>query len=142
MEALESLDCLQSSVELFVVTFNEIRGFRAATVKELFCFDVSGQKIAVLEDMLQRCDLHRVIVVAWCSPANVTLEIRLPEEGKIEDLLFEIVHESPVGLFSADFECPSDILEEMHMAELDDATWVHISGCNADGFVVIADESE
>ena len=139
---MESLDCFQSSIELFVVALDEIRSFRATAVKELFCFDMSGQQIAVFEDMLKCCNLHRVIVMTRSTPANVTLKVCLTEEWKIEDLLFEIVHESPVGLFAADFERSPDVLEEMHMAELDDAAWVHIFGCHADGFVVIANEGQ
>lgn len=111
-------------------------------MKELLCFHVSGQKIAVLKDMLERCNLQSIIVVAWRSPANVTLKVRLTEEGKIKDLLFEISHKSSVRLFAADFEGSSDVLKEMHMTELDDATGVHISSRHADGFIVIADESK
>lgn len=75
------------------------------------------------------------------TPANVTLKVCLTEEGKIEDLLFKIVHESSVGFLAADFERSSDVLKEMHVAELNNAVRVDISGRHADGFVVIADEN-
>lgn len=110
-------------------------------MEKLFCCHVGSEKITVLEDVLERCDLHRIIIMARSTPTNVTLKVCLTKEGKIEDLFFEIGHESSVGLFAADFKCSSDVLKEMHMAELDDATWVHIFGCHADGFIVIADEN-
>lgn len=111
-------------------------------MKELFCFDMSGQKITVFEDMIECCDLQRIIVMTRSTPANVTLKVGLAEKWKIEDLLFKIFHKRPVGLFAANFKSSSDVLEEMHMAELDDASWVHISSRHADRFVVVADENE
>lgn len=142
MEALESLDSFQSSVELFVVALDEIRGSRTAGMEKLIGFHVRGQQIAVLEDVIQRRNLQLVIVMTRSTPTNVALQIRLTEERKIENLLFKIAHEHSVGLFATYFECSSDVFEEMHMAELDDTTGVHISGCHANGFIVIADENQ
>lgn len=142
LEALESLDGLQSSLQLLIVAFDEIRCSRATVVEEILRFHVACQQIAVVEDVLQRVNLQMIVVVTRRSPADVTLQIRLPEVGKIEDLLFEVREEVPVGCFASDFECPADVLEEMHVAELNDATGVDRSRRHADGFVVVTDKTE
>ncbi len=139
-EALESLDGFESSVQLFVVAFDEIRGSRTAVVEELLCFNVPREEIAVVEDIVERRDLQRVIVVAWSSPTDVTLQIRLPEVRKIEDFFFEICQEASVGLFASHFERSSDVLEEVYVTELNDDAGVDLFRSQTDGFVVVADE--
>ena len=139
-EALEALNGFQSAVQLLVVALDEICGFRAAVVEEILCPDVTGEKIAVVEDVFERVNLERIIVVPWRSPTNVTLEIRLAEVWEIEDLLFQIGEKTSVRLFAADFERSSDVLEEVDVAELDDDIGVDGFGRHADGFVVVADE--
>lgn len=140
LEALKSLNGFQSAVELFIVAFDEVRRSGAAVVKELLRFDVAGQEVAVVKDVVERRDLQRVIVIPWSSPANVALEVRLPEVWKIEDLFLKISEEVPVGLFASHFERSSDVLKEVDMTELDDDTWVHLFRGETDGFVVVADE--
>jgi len=141
LEALESLDCFQSSVELFVVAFNEVRGPRTTIMEKLLCCDVTREQIAVVEDVLERCDLQGIIIVARSAPADMAFQIRLAEVRKIEDLFLEIREEVPVGLLASHFERSSDVLEEMDMAELDDCVGVDLFRCHADGFVVVADKS-
>ena len=141
LEALESLNGFESSVQLFVVALNEIGRSWAAIVEELFCFDVASEEIGVLEDVFERCDLHRIIVMAWGSPANVTFEICLSQVRKIEDLLFQIFDESSVGFLAAHFQGSSNVLQKMDMTELHDDTGVNCSCRHANGFIVVTDES-
>ena len=141
-KALESLDGFQSAVQLLVVAFNEVRRSRAAVVEKLLCCDVPRQQIAVGEDVLERLDLHRIVVVAWGSPTDMTFQVLLPEVREIEDLLFEICEKVPVGLLAADFEGSSDVFQEVDVAELDDDTGVDRSCCQADGFIVVADNAQ
>ena len=111
-------------------------------MEKMFCFDVRGQQIAVIKNMIERCDLHRIIVVARSAPSDVPFQIRLAEERESKDLLLKIIHESSVGLFASDLEGSSDVFKKVHMAQLNDALWVHIFCCHADGFIVITDEGE
>ena len=142
MEALESLNGFQSSVELFVTAFDDVRGLGAAIVKELLRFHVACKQITVVEDVVERGDFHRIIVVPWCSPANVTLKIRLAECRKIEDFLFEVIDKFSVRFVASHFQGFADVLQEVDMAELDDDAGVHLTRCHANGFVVIADDSK
>lgn len=139
LEALKSLNGFESAVELLVVAFDEVRRSRAAVVKELLRFDVAGQEVAVVKDVVERRDLQHVIVMPWSSPANVALEVRLPEVRKIEDLFLKISEEAPVGLFASHFERSSDVLKEVDMTELDDDTGVRLFRGETNGFVVVAD---
>lgn len=139
-KALESLNGFEPSVELFVVAFDEIGCSWAAIVKELLRFHVACKKIAVVEDVVERGDLQGIIVVTRRSPADVPFQIFLAEVWKVEDLLFEIRKEASVRFLAADFQSPADVLEEMDVAELDDAARVDLTSCETDGFVVIADE--
>lgn len=142
METLESLNGFQSAVDLLVEALDEVRGFRTSIVKQVFRFHIACEQIAVVENMLERCDLHRVIVVPWRSPADVAFEVRLSQVREIEDLLFQIFDECSVGFLATHFQSPPDILEEVHMAELHDDTGVDCSRRHADGFVVIADQGK
>lgn len=142
LEALESLNCFQSSVELLVVALNEVCCFRTAIVKKILRFHISCQQIAVVKDMLECSDLQRVVVVSWRSPADVTFQIRLTEVRKIEDLCLKIFKERSVCLFTAYLQGFSDVLEEMHMAKLHNNAGVDSFCRHADGFIVIADEGE
>lgn len=95
-------------------------------MEEIFRTDVAREQITVVEDMLERSDLERIIVVAGRSPADVTFQVRLAEVREIEDLLFDVCEEVPVSLFATDFECSPDVLEEVDVAELG-------SECHASG---------
>ena len=142
METLESLNCFQSSIELFVVALDEVRGFGTAVVMEMLRSHIAGQQIAVVEDVLQCSDLLWIIIVSWCSPADVPLEIRLAKVRQIEDFRFQILHERSVGFITSHLERLSDIFQEVHMAELNNHLRVDCSGCHANRFIVIADESK
>ncbi len=140
LKALESLNCFQSAVQLFVATFDEIGGLWTAIVKEIFRTDIAREQIAVVENMLERCDLERIIVVTRCSPANMPFEIVLPQTGKGEDLLFQIFDETPVRFLASHLQGLSNVLQKMDMAELDDDTRIDSNCCHANGFVVVADQ--
>ena len=142
LKALESLNGFESAVQLFVVALNEIRCFRAAIMKELLRFHITGEQIAVVEDMLKGSDLQWIVVVSRRSPADVPFEICLTEVGKVEDLPFEIFHKCSVGFVASHLERSSDVFEEVHMAELDYNPGVDCFRRHTDGFIVVADESK
>lgn len=142
MKALKPLNCFQSAVELLVVALDEIGSFRTAVVMEIFCLHIACQQIAVVEDVLQCADLQRIVIVSGRSPSDVAFEVRLSEVRQIEDLVFEIFQECSVRFVAAYLQCSADVLQEMHVAKLDDDTGVDSSCRHADGFIVIADESK
>lgn len=109
-------------------------------MKQVFRFHIAREQIRVLEDMIERCNLERIIIVPWCSPTDVTFEIRLSQIRKIKDLLFQIFHECPVGFLTSYLQCFPDAFQEMHMTELDHDIGVDGSCRHANGFVVITDE--
>lgn len=106
-----------------------------------FCMDVGGEKIAVVENVLECCNLHCIIVVPWRSPADVTLQILLPEEGNREDLLFNIRKKTPIRFFASDFQGSSDVLKKMHMAQLGNTTGKDVCSCHANRFIVVAGDA-
>lgn len=111
-------------------------------MKKIFRFHVTSEQIAVVEDVVKRGNLQCIIVVPWCSPANVTLEIRLPKVWKIENLLLQIFHECSVRFIASYFQCFPDVLKEMHMTELDDDGGVDMLRRHANGFVVITNQCQ
>ena len=142
LETLESLDGFESAVELFVAAFDDVCSLGTATVEELLRFHVAREEIAIVEDVVQCGNFQRIIVVAWCSPTNVPLQVCLAEIRKFEDLFFEIFHKFSVGFLTSHFQGFADVLEEMDVAELDDDSRVHLSCCHADGFIVITDDGK
>ena len=94
----------------------------------------------MIEDVPEGRNLHRVIPVPWESPADVALEVLLPEERKGEDVLLEVREETPVGFLAPDLEGSADVLEEMDVTELDDDVREDVSGCHSDGLVIVAGE--
>lgn len=109
-------------------------------MKEMLRPDVAREQVAVLEDMLERCDLEGIIVVAGSSPADVPLQIRLTQVGQIENLLLKILQERPVRFLTAYLERSAEVFEEMNMAELGDDTGIYLLRRHADGCIVVADE--
>ena len=142
MEALEALDGLESSLQLLVVALDEVRGSRAVRAEPIFRAHVAGEEIAVLEDMLEGRNLHRVVLVPWESPADVTFEVLFPKEGMGEDVLLKVCEETPVGFLAPNLEGSSDVLEEVDVTELDDDVRKDVSGCHSDGFVIVAGDGD
>ncbi len=91
--------------------------------------------------MIQGGDLHGIIVMPGGSPPDARLQTILAEEGNIEDVFLHFRKKRSVGFFAADPECPADILQEMHMADLDDASGKDILRRHADGLVLIAGDA-
>ncbi len=140
-EALETLDGFQSSVQLFVHAFNEIRRSRAIDVENGFCCDVGGELLTVLEDVLHRLDLHGIVVVAGGSPADSSFQSFLSEKRNSEDVLLEVSEETPIGFLAAHLQGSADVLEEVHMADLHDATGEDVLRGHADGLVLVAGDT-
>lgn len=109
---------------------------------EILRSDIAREKISVLKDMLQCSDFQWIIIMSRRSPADVPFEVCLTEIWKIEDLRFQILHECPVGFLASDFERLSNVLQKMHVAELDDDMGVDDSRRHADGFIVVADHGQ
>lgn len=103
LKTLESLNGFEPAIELFVVAFDEIRGFGTAIVVKALRFYIPSKKIAVVEDVLQCSDLQWIIVVSGCSPADMPLKVCLSEIWQIENLGLKILHERSVRFVAAYF---------------------------------------
>jgi len=90
LETLETLDSFQPSIELFVHALDEVRRSGAIDVEDGFCFDVGGQFLAALEDMVHRGNLHGVVLMTWGSPADTSFQAILPQVLDLEDVLLDI----------------------------------------------------
>ena len=95
----------------------------------------------MLCDVLQSCDLHAIIPVSLEEFKAPAFE-RLGVEVLLEEQCFDIRNEAPVLLLAPDLQSSADVLQEVDVAELDDAARVHVPSSHADRFVVIADHSE
>ena len=122
VKTLESLDGLESAVELFVHTLNQVGGSRTIDVEDGLCFDVGGELLAAFEDVVHRGDLHGIVLMTRRAPADPGFQPFSAEEGNTEDVLFEVSEETPVGFLAADLEGSANVLQEVHMADLHDAT--------------------
>lgn len=94
------------------------------------------------KDMLEGGNFHHIILVSWESPADVAFQILLPKDRNIEDVLLKVCEETPVGFLAPDLERPPDVLEEMHMTQLDDDAREDVSGCHPDGFVIVTGDGD
>ena len=140
-KALKTLDSLQSAVELFVVAFDEVRRAGAVDVQESPGFDVGGELLAAPENVLHRCNLHGIVLMAGRTPADACLQTFLAQDGDVEDVFLDICKESSVRFLAPRLERPPDVLEEMDVADLGDTAGKDVQGCHADGIVLIAGDA-
>ena len=107
-------------------------------MEDSFGFNVGCQFLAVFEDVLHRCNLERIIVMTRRAPSNACFQPIPPQILDLEDVLLEVSEETPIGFLASDFECSSDVLQKVHMADLDNHSGEHVLRCHADRIVLIA----
>ena len=72
-ETLESLNGFEPAVELFVHALNQVCGSWTIDVEDGFGFDIGGELLAALEDVIEGGDLHGIIVMPGGSPPDASL---------------------------------------------------------------------
>ena len=76
------------------------------------------------------------------TPSNMSFQVFLAKTWKIENPLLKISKKTPICCFASRLQCPTNILEEMHMTELNDARRIGMKSCHANRFIIITDERE
>lgn len=134
----KALNGFQSAVELLVHALNEICRSWTIDMEDGFSFHVSGELLAALENVIHGGELHGIIVMPGRSPPNAGLKTILAEEGNVEDVFLHFRKKCSVGFFASGLECATDVLEEVHVADLGDAAWEDVLRSHADGIILIA----
>lgn len=99
--------------------------------------DICSQSFCVPKNVVERCDLYRIIVMAWCSPSNMPLQARLSQNRNMKDMFLEVSDEIPEGFVAAHFEFFPDVFEKVNVACLCYYIGEDIFCCLSDGGVVI-----
>lgn len=107
-------------------------------MEQCFGLHVGSQLLATLEDVLHDSNFQRIILMSWRSPTNSGFQSIFAEKLYGKDVLLEISEEWLVPFFTSDLQCPANVLEKMHMADLDDATREDVLSCHADRIVLVA----
>ena len=137
MEGLKALNGFEPSLQLTVVTLNEIRCLGTFCFEPFFCLYVVRKFFCMLEDTLEDSELQRVIVVSWRSPTNVAFEVLFAEDGYVKDVLLDIVEEAVVVLTASYSKVPSDVLEEVNMTHLNEDIRKDVLCSHLDRLIVI-----
>lgn len=72
------------------------------------------------------------------SPTNARFQSVFPEHLHLEDVLLQVSEETPKDFLAPRLESPANVLEEMNMADLDDAAREDILRCHSDCIILIA----
>jgi len=137
VERLKTLNGFESSLELLVVAFDEVRSFGTFGLEPFFCFHIVREFLCMLKDALKDGELQRIIVVSWRSPTNVAFEVLFAEDGYVKDVLLDIMEEAVVVLTTAYAKVPSDVLEEVNMTHLNEDIRKDVLCSHLDRLIVI-----
>lgn len=127
---------------MLVVALNHVRRLRTFLVVPAIRADIAREPLTVFGDVLERGDLHGVVLVLLQKFKASLLQFLSAEQRNFENGFFNFPHEGFVGVVAADFECAPDILQEVDMAELQEGFRVHVVRGHTDCFVVVAHDGE
>lgn len=94
------------------------------------------------ENVIERGNFDRVIVVPRRTPSDVALKTLFPKNGDTKNMFFDIPKEVLIIFVGPDTKILPDVLEKMDMAELGEYIRKNVSGRHADCLVIIAGDGD
>lgn len=106
-------------------------------MEDSFGFDVGRELLTAVKDMVHRLDLHSIVLMTRRAPTNSRFHTILSKVFDLEDMLFDVGEETSVGFLAPDFQCSSDVLQEMNMADLNNHSGEHIPCPHGNGVILV-----